>query len=54
MSGVSLGSEMMRAVGVNAFGGPEALEVIEVPVPQAGDGEVLVKLGLAGINFIDI
>lgn len=44
----------MRAVGVNAFGGPEALEVIEVPVPQVGEGAVLVKLSLAGINFIDI
>jgi len=44
----------MRAVGVNSFGGPEALEVIEVPVPEPGKDEALVKLSLAGINFIDI
>lgn len=46
--------ETMRAVGVNAFGGPEALEVIETPVPEPGEGEALVKLSFAGINFIDI
>lgn len=45
---------MMRAVGVNAFGGPEALEVLDVPVPEPGEGEALVKLAFAGINFIDI
>lgn len=44
----------MRAVGVNAFGGPDALELLEQPVPAPGQGEVLVKLDLAGINFIDI
>jgi len=46
--------QTMRAVGVNAFGGPEALEVIEVPVPCPQEGEVLVKLAYAGINFIDV
>lgn len=44
----------MRAVGVNAFGGPEMLEVITVPVPEPEKNEALVKLSLAGINFIDI
>lgn len=44
----------MRAVGVNAFGGPEKLELLDLPVPEAGAGEVLVKLDHAGINFIDI
>ena len=47
-------SEMMRAVGINAFGGPEALEVLDQPVPEPGEGEALVKLSFAGINFIDI
>ena len=44
----------MRAVGVNAFGGPEVLELLELPAPTPGNGEVLVKLDFAGINFIDI
>ncbi|MDA7947959.1 MAG: quinone oxidoreductase [Hyphomicrobiaceae bacterium] len=47
-------SKNMRAVGVNAFGGPEVLEILELPVPQPGEGEVLVKLEFAGINFIDV
>ncbi len=47
-------TKTMRAVGVNAFGGPEVLELLELPVPQPGEGEVLVKLDFAGINFIDI
>ena len=44
----------MRAVGVNAFGGPDVLEVLELPVPEPGEGEALVELEFAGINFIDI
>ena len=44
----------MRAVGVNAFGGPEALEVIEVETPEPGPGEVRVALAYSGINFIDV
>jgi NADPH2:quinone reductase len=47
-------AETMRAVGVNAFGGPEALEVIEQTVPEPGEGEALVKLAFAGVNFIDV
>ncbi len=44
----------MRAVGVKAFGGPEALELMQCEVPEPGVGEALVKLSFAGINFIDI
>jgi NADPH2:quinone reductase len=47
-------AETMRAVGVNAFGGPEVLEMLEQPVPEPGEGEAVVKLVYAGINFIDV
>lgn len=43
----------MRAVGVNEFGGPEALEVVELPDPQAGPGEVLVRVHAATVNPTD-
>src|SRR5215210_9557583 len=44
----------MRAVRISAFGGPEVLEVVEdAPVPEAGDGEALVRVSRAGINFAD-
>jgi NADPH2:quinone reductase len=44
----------MQAVRVHAPGGPEAMVVEEVPVPAPGSGEALVRLEMAGINFIDV
>lgn len=44
----------MRAIGVNAFGGPDALEALDVPEGAPGPGEARVKLDYAGINFIDV
>lgn len=44
----------MRAVTIARFGGPEVLEVTEVPEPEPKAGEVRVALEFAGINFIDV
>lgn len=44
----------MRAVQIARFGGPEVLQLGEVPIPAPGRGEVLVRLAVAGINFSDI
>ena len=44
----------MRAAVVKEFGGPEVLQVIDVPIPQPGAGEVLVKVAGASVNFADI
>ena len=44
----------MRAVRVRAPGGPDALELNDIPVPQPGAGEALVRLDVAGVNFIDV
>lgn len=44
----------MRAAVVRKFGGPEVLEVIDVPVPVPGPGEVLVKVAGASVNHADI
>ncbi len=44
----------MRAVRVGAYGGSEQLIVSEVPVPEPGAGDVLVKIEIAGVNFIDV
>jgi len=35
------------------FGGPEVLELVELPVPQPGEGEVLIRVARAGLNFAD-
>lgn len=41
-------------MGVRAFGGPEALELLDWPVPEPGLGEARVKLAMAGVNFMDV
>src|SRR5207253_651257 len=43
----------MRAIQMTEFGGPEVLRAVELPVPQPGPGEVLIKVELAGLNFAD-
>jgi NADPH2:quinone reductase len=44
----------MRAVVFERTGGPEVLEYSEVPDPVPGEGEVLVEVEFAGINFRDV
>ena len=43
----------MRAVVVRAFGGPQALELVDVPVPGAGPGQVRIRVGAAAVNPVD-
>ncbi|MEU1424323.1 NADP-dependent oxidoreductase [Kitasatospora sp. NPDC005751] len=43
----------MRAVVVRSHAGPEALELVEVPVPEAGPGQVRVRVSAAGVNPVD-
>lgn len=44
----------MRAVRVHQFGGPEVLTFEEIPDPQAGPGQAVVRIEAAGVNFIDV
>ncbi|HYT10488.1 MAG TPA: quinone oxidoreductase [Mycobacteriales bacterium] len=44
----------MRAVVLRRHGGPEVLEVVDRPDPEPGPGELLVDVGAAGVNFIDV
>ncbi|MBI1879567.1 MAG: quinone oxidoreductase [Chloroflexi bacterium] len=44
----------MKAIRVHEFGGPEALRCDDMPTPEPGAGEALVKIAAAGVNFIDI
>ncbi|HVC11684.1 MAG TPA: quinone oxidoreductase [Burkholderiales bacterium] len=44
----------MRAVVVDRFGGPDELTLREAPVPAPGKGEVLVRVAVAGVNYIDV
>ncbi len=44
----------MKAIRVNAQGGAEFLELVDVPIPEPGPGEVRVRQTVAGVNFIDV
>ena len=44
----------MQAIRVHQYGGPEVMELEALPVPTAGPGQVVVQVGAAGVNFIDI
>uniref|UniRef100_A0AAU3GN67 NADP-dependent oxidoreductase n=1 Tax=Streptomyces sp. NBC_01401 TaxID=2903854 RepID=A0AAU3GN67_9ACTN len=44
----------MKSIGVYEFGGPEALQVLELPPPQAGPGEVRIRVRAAAVNPTDI
>jgi len=43
----------MRAIQMSEYGGPEVLQLVDLPVPEPGDGEVLIRVSLAGVNFAD-
>ena len=43
----------MRAIQLEEFGGPEAMQLVDLPDPQPGEGEVVVEVARAGINFAD-
>jgi NADPH2:quinone reductase len=44
----------VKAVVLRETGGPERLELADVPEPVAGDGKVLVRVRAAGVNFLDL
>ena len=43
----------MRAIQMTEFGGPEVLQLAELPQPEPGPGEVLIRVTRAGLNFAD-
>lgn len=44
----------MKAIQVKQPGGPEAMELVDLPVPEAKANEAVVKIAVAGVNFIDV
>ncbi|WP_432825226.1 quinone oxidoreductase family protein [Dactylosporangium sp. CA-092794] len=44
---------VMRAVQIREFGGPEVLQVYDLPDPDPGPGELLVEVARCGVNFAD-
>jgi NADPH2:quinone reductase len=44
----------MKAIQIFKTGGPEVLQLAELPIPEPGPGQVLIRIEAAGVNFIEI
>jgi len=54
LAGDSFIEVKMKAIQVKQPGGPEAMELAELPLPQPKPNEAVVKLAASGVNFIDV
>jgi len=48
-----LKAKNMKAIVVHEYGEPEVMKIEDVPTPDPNDGQVLVKVGAAGVNPVD-
>lgn len=44
----------MKAIQIQQTGGPEVLQLAELPIPEPGPGQVLIRVEAIGVNFIEI
>jgi len=44
----------MKAIQMHETGGPEVLQPVELPIPEPGPGQVLIRVEAVGVNFIEI
>jgi NADPH:quinone reductase len=44
----------MKAIQVKQVGGPEVMELVDLPIPQPQPREAIVKIKASGVNFIDV
>ncbi|MFI6044595.1 NADP-dependent oxidoreductase [Nocardia sp. NPDC051321] len=54
VKGLALNTMTMRAIAQDCFGGPDVLRVVEVPRPEPGPAEVLVRVRAVGVNPTDL
>jgi NADPH:quinone reductase len=43
----------MRAIRIDEWGGPEVMRLVDMPEPEPAEGEVLIEVSHAGVNFAD-
>jgi NADPH2:quinone reductase len=43
----------MKVIRIHEYGGPEAMRLEDVPTPEPGSGQILVRVAAAGVNYID-
>lgn len=44
----------MKAIQFHSTGGPEVLEVADLPIPEPGPGQILIRIEATGVNFIEV
>src|SRR5450432_980096 len=44
----------MKAIQINQIGGPEQMQLADVPTPVPGPNQALVRIASSGVNFIDV
>ena len=44
----------MKAIQIHSTGGPEVLQLVDLPIPEPGPGQVLVRIEATGVNFVEI
>lgn len=44
----------MKAIQIHETGGPEVLQLIDLPIPTPGPGQVLLRIEAIGVNFVDV
>jgi NADPH2:quinone reductase len=45
---------MMKAICIHAYGGPDVMQLEELPMPVPGPAQVLVRVHAASVNFLDV
>ena len=44
----------IRAIAIERFGTVDELQLVELPIPSPGPGEVLIRIAASGVNPVDV
>ncbi len=44
----------MKAIQISEAGGPEVLKLVELPIPEPGPGQALIRIEATGVNFVEV
>ena len=44
----------MRAISITTHGGPKVLDLVDIPEPTPGEGEITIDVKYAGVGFVDV
>jgi NADPH:quinone reductase len=44
----------MKAIQIHDTGGPEVLQIVDLPIPEPGPGQVLIRVEATGVNFLEL